>query len=140
MVYRKMTNLIACLFFAACVGDVPGDGNCQTPLEQVPRYRRVVRETENFYPITLDGVIHRNFIHRRVYRTLQRINQQLINELNGEQRKKFESLTGRWMRLERGNLEFHITFVERPAEIWGLNQQRIWMKDIEVDPRKVRSD
>jgi len=44
------------------------------------------------------------------------------------------------LKLESGNLEFHAIFIERPEEIWGLNQQPIWLTELEVDPEEVEAD
>jgi len=67
----------------------------------------------------------------------KRLNQRMLKELTDEQKQRLDLLTGRWLQLESGNLEFHATLIERPDEIWGLNQQPIWMDDVEVDPRGV---
>ena len=63
----------------------------------------------------------------------------MFRELTDEQKQRLDLLIGRWLQLESGNLEFHATFIERPDEIWGLNQQPIWLDDVQVDPRGVEA-
>ncbi len=67
----------------------------------------------------------------------KRLNDRMFAELTDEQKQKLDSLIGSWLHLESGNLEFHATFIERPDEIWGLNQQPIWLDDVQVNPRGV---
>lgn len=67
----------------------------------------------------------------------RRLNQRMFDKLTIDQRERLKMLIGSWLDLERGNLEFHAMFIDRPEEMWGLNQTPVWMKEIEVDPRAL---
>ncbi len=65
-------------------------------------------------------------------------NRELIKELTPDQKKQFNTLIGKPLELERGNIEFHLALVQRPDELHALNQKPIWMEDVEVDPQKAK--
>ena len=66
-------------------------------------------------------------------------NQSLLKELTAEQKKRFDSMIGKPLKLERGNIELHLAMAERPSDVWVSNGP-IWMDEVQVDPKNMKPD
>jgi hypothetical protein len=72
--------------------------------------------------------------------TIERdMNQSLLKELSVEQKKRFDSMIGKPLKLECGNIELHLALAERPSDVWVSNGP-IWMDEVQVDPKKIKPD